>query len=203
MKSGKEKSIDDYISIEIWYRLFGWIVCFIIFFVILYVAFQFNIQFFVFAIFMIVFIMLLIFRDMTIIYHKKKIKDYVVEQGLINKIGKILYWYCHENCSCYHHDFVLTDNYIIVLYKKEIVSFRYEDIVSIKMKESYQHCTNSLHQKNELYVSLKDGREIIIVVYDGDSVARIKDISTILLEKNNKIKVEDSEIGVWYKAYFS
>ena len=140
---------------------------------------------------------------MTIIYHKKKIKDYVVEQGLINKIGKILYWYCHENCSSYHHDFVLTDYYIIVLYKKEIVSFRYEDIVSIKMKESYQHCTNSLHQKNELYVSLKDGREIIIVVYDGDSVARIKDISTILLEKNNKIKVEDSEIGVWYKAYFS
>lgn len=79
MKSGKEKSIDDYISIEIWYRLFGWIVCFIIFFAILYVAFQFNIQFFVFAIFMIVFIMLLIFRDMKIIYHKKKIKDYVVE----------------------------------------------------------------------------------------------------------------------------
>ena len=140
-----------------------WMDClFYYIFVILYVAFQFNIQFFVFTIFMIVFIMLLIFRDMKIIYHKKKIKDYVVEQGLINKIGKILYWYCHENCSSYHHDFVLTDYYIIVLYKKEIVSFRYEDIVSIKMKESYQHCTNSLHQKNELYVSLKMEEKLLL-----------------------------------------
>lgn len=202
MNGGKEKSIDDYICIEIWYRLFGWIVYFIIFLVVLYGAFQLDIQLWIFAIFMMVLIMLLVFRDMKIIYHKKKIKDYLVANKLITKIGKILYWYCHEDCSSYDHDYVLTDNYIIVLNKKEIVSFQYEDIVSIKMKESYQHCTNYLHQKNELYVLLQDGRKITIVVYDGDSVARIKDISTILLDKNKKINVEDSEIGVWYKASF-
>ena len=61
MNGGKEKSIDDYISIEIWYRLFGWIVYFIIFLVVLYGAFQLDIQLWVFAIFMMVLIMLLVF----------------------------------------------------------------------------------------------------------------------------------------------
>ena len=200
MNGGKEKSIDDYICIEIWYRLFGWIVYFIIFLVVLYGAFQLDIQLWVFAIFMMVLIMLLVFRDMKIIYHKKKIKDYVVEQGLIGKIGKILYWYCHENCSSYHHDFVLTDYYIIVLYKKEIVSFRYEDIVSIlaeirkleeqksqsmknmkEAKEKYEESVENLHRSEKEVADAQKSR--------ADALARVEEIRTTLkagIEEDNK-----------------
>ena len=202
MKNTKEKTIDDYIAVEIWYRFFGWCVYLIIFFVFLYLTFNVDLRIGFIAFIIFLWIIFLTTYNIIIIYHKKKIKKYILSQNLINKIGKILYWYNHEQGANSDHDFLLTENYIIVLCKRKITHFKYEDIVSIKMKESYQHTTNYLNQKNELYVTLIDGRIITMVVYDGVSVARFKDVSTILLEKNKKIKVEGTDIETWYKAYF-
>ena len=58
----------------------------------------------------------------------KKIKTYLVDNNLLNKMGNIDYW----NDRYYF----LTDNYMIIKQKKEIYSFEYSEIERI-YKESY------------------------------------------------------------------
>lgn len=113
----------------------------------------------------------------------KKIKNYLVDNNLLYKIGNIDYW----NDRYYF----LTDNYMIIKQKKEIYSFEYSEIERI-YKESYVELSNHSHSQENLHIVVNDN-DFKILIYTTVLVGEdCRDISNYLIEKNPNIIVDET-----------
>lgn len=113
----------------------------------------------------------------------KKIKNYLVDNNLLYKIGNIDYW----NDRYYF----LTDNYIIIKQKKEVYSFEYSEIERI-YKESYVELSNHSYSQENLHIVV-DENDFKILIYTTVLVGEdYRDISDYLIEKNPDIIVDET-----------
>lgn len=113
----------------------------------------------------------------------KKIKRYLVDNNLLDKIGNIDYW----NDRYYF----LTDNYMIIKQKKEIFSFKYSEIERI-FKESYFELSKHSYSQEHLHIIVNDNDFKILIsttVLVGED---FRDISDYLILKNPNIIVDET-----------
>ena len=113
----------------------------------------------------------------------KKIKGYLVDNNLLDKIGNIDYW----NDRYYF----LTDNYMIIKQKKEIFSFKYSEIERI-FKESYFELSKHSYSQEHLHIIVNDNDFKILIsttVLVGEDY---RDISDYLIKKNPNIIVDET-----------
>lgn len=113
----------------------------------------------------------------------KKIKRYLVDNNLLDKIGNIDYW----NDRYYF----LTDNYMIIKQKKEIFSFKYSEIERI-FKESYFELSKHSYSQEHLHIIVNDNDFKILIsttVLVGED---FRDISDYLIKKNPNIIVNET-----------
>ena len=113
----------------------------------------------------------------------KKIKRYLVENNLLDKIGNIDYW----NDRYYF----LTDNYMIIKQNKIIDAFKYSEIERI-YKESYVELSKHSYSQEHLHIVVNNNDFKILIsttVLVGED---FRDISDYLIEKNPKIIVDET-----------
>lgn len=113
----------------------------------------------------------------------KKIKSYLVENNLLDKIGNIDYW----NDRYYF----LTDNYMIIKQNKIIDAFKYSEIERI-YKESYVELSKHSYSQEHLHIVVNNNNFKILIsttVLVGED---FRDISDYLIEKNPKIIVDET-----------
>lgn len=113
----------------------------------------------------------------------KKIKSYLVENNLLDKIGNIDYW----NDRYYF----LTDNYMIIKQNKIIDAFKYSEIERI-YKESYVELSKHSYSQEHLHIVVNNNDFKILIsttVLVGED---FRDISDYLIEKNPKIIVDET-----------
>lgn len=112
-------------------------------------------------------------------FNLNKIEKYLNDKNLINKIGKIEYW--NEK------NYLLTENYVIIIADKKVKKFRYSDIVSISKKRDVK--LRSYSRIDEyLVITLLNGEQYRILSYTSVLTnEKYKDISDFLLNKNNSI----------------
>lgn len=113
----------------------------------------------------------------------KKIKRYLVDNNLLDKIGNIDYW----NDRYYF----LTDNYMIIKQKKKIFSFKYSEIERI-FKESYFELSKHSYSQEHLHIIVNDNDFKILIsttVLVGED---FRDISDYLIKKNPNIIVDET-----------
>ena len=113
----------------------------------------------------------------------KKIKSYLVENNLLDKICNIDYW----NDRYYF----LTDNYMIIKQNKIIDAFKYSEIERI-YKESYVELSKHSYSQEHLHIVVNNNDFKILIsttVLVGED---FRDISDYLIEKNPKIIVDET-----------
>ena len=116
-------------------------------------------------------------------YNLNKIKKYLIVNGLIDKIGKILYW----NEEYYF----LTDNYFVIYQNKKTTAFLYSDIKEIYKTYDYSVGHNS-HYSEKLVIILKNNKEFSVIIYSTLLFnEEMKDISDFLVSKNKNIIISD------------
>ena len=119
-----------------------------------------------------------------------EIKDYLVTNNLLDKIGKIEFYN--------EQDYFLTEKYMIIYRDKIVDCFEYSEIKSIQKEYKHKIGKNSESQ-NFLFIELKDDRRYEILTASTVLVNEdFKDISDDLLKKNPNIEVlEDSTKIKW------
>lgn len=113
----------------------------------------------------------------------KKIKRYLVDNNLLDKIGNIDYW----NDRYYF----LTDNYMIIKQKKEIFSFKYSEIERI-FKESYFELSKHSYSQEHLHIIVNDNDFKILISTTVLVGENFRDISDYLIKKNPNIIVDET-----------
>ena len=96
---------------------------------------------------------------------------------MINDIGRIFFWNNQE--------YMITDNYFIIINKKKVIHFQYNDIEELYKKTNYKH--GGLNEY--LYIRLKNNEEYKVLIWTTFLVnEEYKDISEYLLSKNKSIE---------------
>ena len=114
-----------------------------------------------------------------------KIEKYLIDNKLENKIGNILFW--NEK------NYFLTDNFMIIIKKKEVNCFSYQDIKSISKRVDVEISKHSGMQEY-LTIELKNNKKYEVLTLSTYLVGEeYKDISDILLDKNSDIYVINKE----------
>ena len=114
-------------------------------------------------------------------YNLKSIKLYLIENSLLDKIGKIDYW--NEK------NYFLTENYVIIKKRRKVFSFKYSDIkrlfknnkVSIGRHSGYQQYLHIITSDNEFEILVHSTKLV-----DEE----FKDITDYLINKNPNIKLD-------------
>lgn len=174
----KKKTIDEYIEIAKTDIILYIIVLLILSLILLYISFRVN--WYYLMIFSIVFSFSII--NKIIVYHTlRNIKDYLIKNDLLDKIGEIIFW--NEK------NYLLTDNYIIISEYNIISYFEYDDILEITKRNDTVLNSRCSHFDEYLVITFKDGQQIEVLMYSTALVSEeVKDITEFLLNKNNKIK---------------
>lgn len=171
------KTIDDYIAIaksDIYIYI---VITILVFIGLLYIVVTTNC--YIYLLFNMV--MIIFTADKIYVYFNlNKIKKYLIQNNLINKIGTIDYWN--------EMNYFLTDNYIIISYKKKIYCLKYSDISTIYKKTKIDYGQFNSIEKY-LHLGLINGEEIKILIWSSAlRTEEFNDISEYLLNKNPKIK---------------
>lgn len=180
-KEKKKLTIDEYIEIGKGDISVYIIVTIVLLSISLYIGIKYN--FYYHMIFVGILMLGRIAERIDTLLTLKKIKTYLVDNNLLNKIGNIDYW----NDRYYF----LTDNYMIIKQNKEIYSFEYSEIERI-YKESYVELSKHSYSQEHLHIIVNDNDFKILIsttVLVGEDY---RDISDYLLEKNPKIKVDET-----------
>ena len=172
------KTIDDYIAIaksDIYVYI---VVTILVFIGLLYIIITTNC--YIYLLFNMV--MLIFTADKIYVYFKlNKIKKYLIQNNLIDKIGTIEYWN--------EMNYFLTNNYMIISYKNKIYCLKYSDISTIYKETRFNNGEFDSIEKY-LHLVLNDGEEIEILIWSSAlRTEEFKDISDYLLSKNPNIKV--------------
>ena len=178
----KKKTLDKYIEIskaDIYVFLFMTVVIFLI---LLY--FSYKINWYCFLLFDIVMVFATIGK-INVYFNLKKIKKYLIDSKLIDKIGTIDYW----NAKNYF----LTDNYMIILSNGAISVFSYSEISEIFI-ETYLELGRMICLQKYLHIVLNTNDEYKILIFSTSLVGEdFKDISQYLLNKNSNIKIGENK----------
>lgn len=179
-KEKKKLTIDEYIDIGKGDITVYVIVTIILFGISLYFGIKYN---FYFHLLFIGLIMIgRVSERIETLLTLNKIKKYLVDSNLLDKIGDIDYW----NDRYYF----LTDNYMIIKQKKEIFSFKYSEIKRI-FKESYFELSKHSYSQEHLHIIVNDNDFKILIsttVLVGEDY---RDISDYLIKKNPNIIVDE------------
>lgn len=112
-------------------------------------------------------------------YNLNKIDEYLKDNDLVNKIGKIEYW--NEK------NYFLTENYVIIFVDKKVRVFSYSDIASIS-KENDVKLKRYSRLDEYLVITLLNDEQYRILSYTSVLTnEKYKDISNFLLNKNSNI----------------
>lgn len=125
-KEKKKLTIDEYIDIAKWDIVIYVIVSVIVLLISLYIGVKYN--FYYHLIFIGIIIVIKIGERINTYITLKKIKSYLVNNNILDRIGNIDYW--NERY------YFLTDKYMIIKQNKVIYAFKYSEIERI-YKESY------------------------------------------------------------------
>ena len=182
MKCKKEKTIEDYIRNAENFFLFPFILL-IVLLIITFVTKYYFLLFFV-CIILIYFSNCLYERD-----NIRRIKKYLVTHDLIDKIGDIYFW--NEK------DYMLTDNYFIIVRNSKVNIFKYEEISEIYKKMFLgdeeikpKKYLSKLPCYEYLYITLKSNKNYRVLIWSTRTGSeQFMDISDYLISKNSNIKV--------------
>jgi len=179
MKKDK-KSIDEYIKIakgDVDIHLF---VAIILFLILIYVSYKCDCYYFLFIE---LFQLIRLISRVDGYFNIKKIKEYLIENNLIDKIGDIDFW--NEK------DYILSDKYMIIKRYKKVYAFKYSDIEKIYKKTCF---TSGRYSQYEEYLTIvTNDNEFEILIYTSVLVEEeYKDISEYLLKKNPNIIVGET-----------
>ena len=175
----KKLTINEYIDIAKWNIVIYVIVSVIVLLIFLYIGIKYN--FYYHLIFIGIMIIVKIGERIDTYFALKKIKSYLVDNNILDKIGNIDYW----NEKYYF----LTDNYMIIKQDKVIYAFKYSEIERI-YKESYTRLGKHSYSQEYLHI-VTDDNDFKILIYTTVLVGEdYKDISSYLMEKNPNIKVD-------------
>ncbi len=177
----KKKTIDEYIGIGK-ADIFVYIIVAIVLLVIsLYIGIKHN--FYYLTIFISVVMLARIAERIETLFTLKKIKTYLIENKLIDKIGNIDYW--NERY------YFLTDNYMIIKQNKVISAFEYSEIERIYKESSLELSKNSSYQEH-LHIVVNNNNFKVLTsstILVGEDNC---DISNYLIEKNPNIKIDET-----------
>lgn len=177
----KELKIDDYISIAKSDINTYIIVAVIIFGVLLFIGYK--VEFYYILFFDLIMVFRIIERIST--YNNLKlIKKYLIDNNLVNQIGKIDFWN--------ERNYFLTSNYLIIVLHKNVYAIKYSDIsriytesiLNINRPGSYEEYLHIIASNNEFKI-LTFSTKLV-----GEELMNIKDY---LLNKNNKIIIENKD----------
>lgn len=173
----KEKNLDDYIKIAKTDIYVFIIMLILISLILLFISFKVN--WFYLMIFCIAFPFIVINKILTY-RNLKNIKNYLIENSLLDKIGKIVFW--NEK------NYFLTDKYIITSEYNVTRHYKYDDILKISKRKNT--VLNSKHSYFEEYliITFKDKEQIELLICTIALVdENFKDITEFLLNKNKNI----------------
>ena len=154
----------------------------VIFLILLYISYKIN--WYCFLLFDIVMVFATIGK-INVYFNLKKIKKYLIDSKLIDKIGTIDYW----NAKNYF----LTDNYMIILSNGAISVFSYSEISEIFI-ETYLELGRMSCLQKYLHIVLNTNDEYKILIFSTSLVGEdFKDISQYLLNKNSNIKIGENK----------
>lgn len=178
MKRKKNLTIDEYIKISKTDIVIYSIIFSILFLVLLYICYIINFyEYLLLSIFGLIIIIGRILNYLNI----KKIKVYLLENNLINDIGKIYFWN--------EEKYLLTDKYLFIIEKGIINYFKYEEIKEI-FKEYKIDGTKNMNIEEYLNIKLINEKTYKILINSTLLSNQInKDITELLLEKNKNIMV--------------
>ena len=139
---------------------------------------------FVYIIFLSFFLLLPRIIERIVVYNNLKIiNSYLLNNNLVNKIGNIDYW------NDYYY--FLTENYMIIIYKKKVYLVDYNNIDYIYSRDKISLGKNSYVQ-TFLYIHTKQKKTFRIMIYSSILVGEeLKDISSYLIEKNSDIEIKE------------
>ena len=185
MKS-KNKTIDEYI-LEAKNDIYVYIIIWIIFFLILlYLAYRFDNFYLLFIDLVFLFF---VFNRIIIYGNLIKIKEYLVKNKLINKIGKIDCWS--------EKNYFLTENYVIIVSDNMVICFKYDRIKKIRKQVEYNFKTRYSNFPDYLYLILNDDTEYKIEITEISIMSKkYCDISSYILEKNKAIIIEETIVKI-------
>ena len=174
-----KKKIEDYIGVAKTDIIF-YVILTVVFLIILLILG--HIYKFYYGVLFDIFMIIFTYFRVVAYYNLKKIYNHLNENDLLYKIGSIDYW--NEK------NFFLTENYMILKERNEVLAFKYNKIKEI-YKSVYRRARGS-HIDTYLHVVL-DGSEFKVLIYttvlaDCD----YRDISDYLLKKNPNIVVLDT-----------
>ena len=173
----KNKTINEYVNIAKTDIIVYIIMLTLISLILLFISYKVN--WFYLMIFCIAFPFTIINRILTY-RNLKNIKNYLIKNSLLYKIGKIIFW--NEK------NYFLTDNYIITSEYNVTRLYKYDDIEKISKRKNT--VINSKHSYYEEYLTItfKDKEQIEILIYTTALVdEEFKDITDFLLNKNKNI----------------
>ena len=185
MKS-KNKTIDEYV-LEAKNDIYVYIIIWIIFFLILlYLAYRFDNFYLLFIDLVFLFF---VFNRIIIYGNLIKIKEYLVKNKLINKIGKIDCWS--------EKNYFLTENYVIIVSDNMVNCFKYDRIKKIRKQVEYNFKTRYSNFPDYLYLILNDDTEYKIEITEISIMSKkYGDISSYILEKNKAIIIEETIVKI-------
>lgn len=140
---------------------------------------------------LLIILFLLMFLQRIFTYHKIKfIKKKIDEQGLLDKVQNIIFWN--------NNHYFLTEEYFVILNKKDVDIFSYQDIKTIQ-KEIRYNFGSDICPPDYLYLTLNNGKKYQIIIRFNQShfsLQEASDISEFLLFKNKDIVEEELIIKV-------
>ena len=182
-KKGKKKlTIDEYIDIGRTDIMVYVCITIILLIISLYIGIKHN--FYYHIIFIGTLMILRIAERIGTLLTLVKIKRYLIDNNLLDKIGNIDYWN--------NRYYFLTDNYMIIKQNKEIYSFEYSEIERI-YKESYVELGKHSYSQELLHI-IVNGNDFKILISTTALVGEdYRDISGYLIEKNPKIIIDTTD----------
>ena len=185
-EKGKIKEIDDYVNeakTDIYVYI---IVAIILFFILLYISYKVN---WYYLLLFHIFFLFSLFNRIIIHNNLKKIREYLIKNKLINKIGKIDFW--NEN------HYFLTEKYMIIIENNIVNCFPYSDITSIRKEINYIFHSHSSNFPDYLYIVLNNNIEYKILIFNTCLTSeKYCNISSYLLNKNKDIIIEENIVKI-------
>lgn len=114
----------------------------------------------------------------------KKIKKYLTENRLLDKLGSIDFWN--------EHHYFLTANYMIIIKNEIVYAFPYSEIERIDKKSNVHLRGSSSRVEEYLYIMTKTNEFKVLISTTLLVGEEYRDISDYLLNKNPNIKVNSA-----------
>ncbi len=180
-KEKKKLSLNEYIDIgkgEIYAYI---LVTICLFLILLYFGYRVD---FYYVTLLDVIVFLRVFEKIGVYHNLNKIKKYLVENNLIEKVGNIDFWN--------ERNYLLTDNYMIILQNKKIYAFRYSEIKEL-YKENKLELSRWSVVSEYLHIVTNDNEFKVLTWTTSLVVEEFRDITNYLLNKNPHIKINTNK----------